>query len=169
MRYTGKIKGAGYIIWQSKHELFHMLLGVAWAWVLREIWNEFSIKWLFFSILGSLLPDIDHVFYFFTYGKKNWYSQQVKLFLRSREWRNLVKFLSVGHKTNTGLATHNIFIIFLLIITSIVCLFFEWKAWVVVIGAMLTHFLFDIIDDLATDGQLNSNWKRWGREKKSAL
>jgi len=168
MRYTRRIRGAGYIIWQSKHELFHVLLGVVWAWILREAWGEFNLKWLFLSIFGSLLPDIDHLVYFFTYGRTNWYSKEVKQLLRSREWRSAAKFISHGHKYNTELMSHNIYVVIFLIISSFFCLILGWRVWVVVIEAMVSHFFFDIIDDYFVLGHLNHNWKRrWRRKPKN--
>jgi hypothetical protein len=163
MRYTRKIKGMGYILWQARHEFYHMLLGVAWAWFLRELWGEFNLRWLFLAIFGSLLPDFDHLIYFFTYGKTDWYSKEVKQLLRSREWRTVFHLVSHGHKHNTELMSHNIYVIIFLIISSFFCLLLGWHAWLVVFGAMLTHFFFDMVDDYLVLGYLNQNWKRWGR------
>ena len=41
----------------------------------------------------------------------------------------------------------------------------DWNASVILFGAMLLHYLFDIGDDIVTLGQINPNWKRWGGVK----
>jgi hypothetical protein len=166
MRYSlARIKGIGFVLWHARHEFYHMLLGVAWAWFLRERWAEFNWSWLLLAIFGSLLPDSEHFLYFWTFGRKDEYSRQVKAFLKQREWRFLTIFIETGHKYNTDLAFHNIYVMLFLLVMTSVCFFFGSRIWVVLFGAMIIHYLFDIFDDIATLGYVNPNWKRWGRIK----
>jgi hypothetical protein len=95
------------------------------------------------------------------------YSKQVKSFFKSREWRILWKFIETGHKYQTDLATHNYYFIVFLMLLSLLSFFYDWKAWVVLFGAMLTHYLFDVFDDIVTLGHINGNWKRWRKPGKS--
>ena len=44
-------------------------------------------------------------------------------------------------------------------------MFVDWNAGVILFGAMLLHYLFDIADDIVTLGQINPNWKRWGKPR----
>lgn len=161
-----KIRGLGFILWHSRHEFYHALLGLAWAWILRELWNEFNAKWIFLALLGSVLPDADHLFYLFTYGKKDFFSSTVKTMVKKREWRNLVVFIEHGHKHNTELTYHNVYFIGLLLVTTMVFVFLDLKSWVVIFGAMVIHYIFDIVDDIAVLGYVNSNWRRWGNGRK---
>jgi len=161
-----RIRGLGFILWHSRHELYHALLGLAWAWLLREVWGEFSFRWVFFAILGSLLPDADHLFYFVTYGKRDEYAASIKKLLGTKQWRNLTVFIEQGHKYNTDLMYHNIYFIALLLATTFLCFLFDWKSWVVLFGAMIIHYIFDILDDFVTLGYINPNWKRWGSGRK---
>lgn len=163
---TIRIKGLFYVLWHARHEFYHVLLGLVWAWILRETWNEFNIKWVLLSIFGSLLPDIEHLIYFFSYGKKDVYTKNIVAMLRSRQWRSLTKFIETGHKYNTNLAYHNIYTIIGLFVISYVSFLYDWRSWVVITGAMIIHYLFDIIDDVLTLGYINSNWRRWGKGKK---
>jgi hypothetical protein len=165
-RSFARVKGLGFIMWHARHELFHALLGIAWAWFLREQWGELNYKWVFLSIFGSLLPDAEHLYYFVAFRTKDSYALQVVRALKKREWRFLTVFIEKGHKHNTNLALHNIYIILLLFFIASICLMFDWNSWVVFIGAMIIHYLFDIVDDILTLGRVNPNWKRWGREKK---
>lgn len=165
-RHIARIKGLGFIFWHAKHELMHALLGVAWAWVLREIWGELQPRWIILAIFGSLLPDLEHFVYVFTYGRKDIYSQMVVSFLRQKKWRMLTVHIEHGHKTVTNLMYHNVYVVAGLGVIVSVCWMFEWRSWVVVVGAMVIHYLFDIVDDVMMFGRPNPNWKRWGNGKK---
>jgi len=158
-----RVRGLGFIFWHSRHELYHVLIGLVWAWFLREWWNEFNGKWIFLSIIGSLLPDADHILYFLTYGRRTHYTKQIRNFLKSGQWRKLTVFIEIGHKHNTNLSLHNIYIVMILLIGSIISLFFDWRSGVVFMGAMVCHYIFDILDDIFQLGALNPNWMRWGR------
>ncbi len=162
-RSVAKLKGLGFIIWHTRHEFYHLLLGLVWAWFLREAWNEFNSRWIWLSIFGSLIPDIDHLLYFTFYGKANPYSQIVKEFLKAREWRTLWSYVESGHKYQTQLVSHNFYFMTLLLTLSLGSFFYEWRTGFVLFGAMLIHYVFDIFDDLIILGSLNPNWKRWGR------
>lgn len=161
-----KIKGFGYILWHAKHELFHVLLGLMWAWILREAWHEVNSVWIVTAIVGSLLPDIDHLFYFFTYGRKDPYTKSIRGLIRDKEWRRLVKFIEIGHKHNTSLAFHNIYVIAGMLAVSAISFFFDWRTATVLFGSMVTHYAFDILEDIILLGRINSNWLRFGRPKK---
>jgi len=161
-----RIKGLGYIFWHGRHEIYHMLLGVAWAWILREWWGEFQLKWLLLSVFGSVLPDFEHLLYFVSSGKADPYTKQIKAFLKNKQWRMVTTYIEHGHKQNTNLSYHNIYIVGFLITLACVCYFIDYQAWVVLFGAMAIHYLFDIGDDFVTLGYINENWKRWGNGKK---
>jgi len=165
--YIARIRGVGFIFWQARHYLYHITLGLLWAWFLRERWNMFSMKWLWTAVAGSIIPDIDHMVYFLTYGKHDWYNQQIRKFLRTHQWRNLTVFMANGHKYNTSLVSHNYFVMAFLFGLSVLSSFFDWEVGVVLFGAMLIHYLFDIFDDLVILGSVNPNWKRWGKPKRT--
>lgn len=163
--YLGGVKKVARITWYLKHETIHVLIGVSFAWVLREIWGQFSSNQLYLAIFGSLIPDLDHFVFFFFYGRKDPYSIQVKRFLRHGEVTSLASFMAEGHKENTNLWSHNIYNVGLLILGVVLCYQLDWKMGVVLLGSMVLHFIFDILDDLMILGTINPNWKRWGRPK----
>lgn len=162
-----RLKGFGFILWHARHEFYHMLIGLVWAWFVREQWQEFNPHWITLSVVGSLIPDADHFIYFFTYGRKDNYTVQIRNYLHKHEWRVLVKFIEKGHKYNTHLATHNYYIMGLLLVLSAFSLLLDVKTGVIFFMAMLFHYTFDVFDDMVTLGHINSNWKRWGRQKKA--
>ncbi len=165
-RYFAKMRGLGYLMWHARHDFYHILLGLVWAWFLRERWGEFNARWIWLAVLGSLLPDADHLLYFFTYGRHDEYSRQIKEFFKNREWRIAWTLIEKGHKYQTNLASHNIYFMLILLVTGLTSSFFEWRSGVVLSGAMVLHYMFDIFDDVLTLGYINPNWKRWGRAKK---
>lgn len=161
------MKGLIYILWHARHELYHVLLGLMWAWFLREVWNEFNLRWIWVSVIGSLLPDADHLLYFITYGRKDIYTQNIKSLFRNHQWRDLTVFMENGHKYQTNLTSHNIYFVCLLIVLSAVSFLVEWEVGFILFVAMVIHYLFDIADDFLVLGTINPNWKRWGRDKRS--
>lgn len=166
MGYVGHVKTASRFVWYSKHEFSHLLIGLVYAWFLREIWSEFSLRQILWSVFGSLLPDVDHLIFFFFYGRKDPYSIEVKRFLRQGNLSRLFSFIAVGHKRNTSLWSHNVYIISFLLFCVFLSSLIDWKLGIILFGSMILHFIFDIVDDLLILGAPNPNWKRWGRGKK---
>jgi hypothetical protein len=168
-RHIARVKGLGFIFWHARHELYHVLLGVAWGWVLRETWGEFNVRWLTLSLFGSLLPDVEHFIYFFTYGRKDPYNATIRQFLKNGEWRMVTVYMEHGHKYNIDLSYHNFFVIAFLLLLATVAFLFDRNSWVVFFGAMVIHYVFDVLDDIVTLGYINPNWKRWGKRKKETV
>lgn len=161
---VARIRGLGFVLWHARHEFYHILLGLLWAWFLRERWHEFNPRWIYLSIIGSLLPDSDHLLYFFVYGRRDQYSQKIRSFLRGRHWRSLAVFIENGHKAQTNLASHNYFVMVTLLGLALLSSLYEWRVGTILFGAMLIHYLFDIADDFLILGHLNPNWRRWGKK-----
>lgn len=163
---VARLKGLGFIIWQARHYAYHILVGLAWSWFLRETWKQFNSQWIVVALVGSVIPDVDHFIYFLTYGKHDLYTRQVRKFLRDHEWRTLTKFLATGHKYQTSLATHNYYFMAVLALVSIGSFAYNWKVGVIFFGAMVLHYLFDVWDDIAMLGRVNPNWRRAWRPRK---
>jgi hypothetical protein len=158
-----KVRGLGYILWQSRHMAYHVMVGLLWAWFLRELWGEFNLRWIVTAVIGSVLPDTEHLYYWFGYGRKDAYVQEILTCAKKREWRKLFYIISTGHKFNTSLSYHNIYVVWVLIGVSIVASCIDWRIGVVLFGAMVSHYVFDMADDLVQLGEINANWRRWGR------
>lgn len=163
---VARMRGIGFILWHSRHEFYHIAIGLLWAWFLRERWGEFNFRWVALSVFGSLLPDADHFWYFFTYGKEAPYTQTVKELIRDRKWRMVAAFIESGHKDNTSLTLHNYYFMAVLLGGAAVSLLIEFEAGVILFGAMLLHYLFDVVDDIVVIGSVNPNWRRWGNGRK---
>ena len=163
MKYLWPLTTVTKVFWYSKHEFTHILIGLVYAWFLRELWGQFSPRQIFWSVFGSLVPDFDHLIYFFFYGRTDPYSIQVKKFLREGNISSLIYFVSTGHKNNTNLWSHNIYIVLLLMLGALVSFQFDWKVGIILFGSMIFHFVFDVVEDLIILGTVNPNWRRWGR------
>lgn len=144
--------------------VFHVILGLLWAWFLRDHWMQFSRNsWMAIAIIGSILPDADHLFYFFTYGKNDVYTRSVFTLFKNGQWRVLTTFLESGHKHNTNLTFHNYYTAMSLTVVCFISFRFDWWAGVILFGSMVTHYAFDMVEDIVLLGHVNPNWKRWGR------
>lgn len=160
-----RVKGLGFLLWHSRHYAYHILIGLLWAWVVRELFETFSARDIFVAILGSLLPDLDHLLYWFSWGKHDEHTTKVFELFRSRQWRNFVIYCERSHKHNTSLMTHNIYFMLLIAAVAALAFYFDRRTSLVFLGAVVFHYSFDIFDDIATLGYVNANWKRWGRKK----
>jgi hypothetical protein len=143
-----------------KHYGGHVMVGLIWAWILREIWHEFVPHLFLLAIIGSLVIDVDHLLYSFVYGRKDKFARQIRSYLRRGQIRNLWVFYRVQHKNNTGLLTHNIFFLGFFLIVSLLCFIFDLNSAFVLFGAIVLHLLTDMVDDIWVLGYLNENWKR---------
>ena len=166
-RGVARVRGIGFILFHARHEFYHALLGVVWVFILREIWGEFQMKWIYLSIFFSLLPDMEHMLYFFSYGKADPYTRQIKQYMKNGHWRMVTVYIENGHKHQTDLSYHNFYVIAFLLVATSLAFFFDKQSWTVVFGAMVIHYLFDVVDDFMMLGKLNPNWKRWGNGKKN--
>lgn len=142
--------------------VYHFLLGSVWMWIIKDQTGIYSPSLLFLSLFGSVFPDFEHLLFFFTYGKRDAYTKQIKAYIHDGDWRVLIRFIEKGHKYNTELRYHNVYTIMVLGIATAVLFTFQRYGGAVFAGAMITHYLFDMLDDLATLGKLNTNWYHWG-------
>lgn len=166
MHHLHRIKRVPYVLWYGKHELTHVLIGLLFAWFLRELWNEFSLKYGLFTIIGSLIIDLDHGFYLFFYGKHDQYALEAKKFLRQGQIGTLFKYFQDNHKNNTSLATHNIYFIGFFALISIGAFWLDMRSSLAFFGAVVLHLLYDVLDDLWVKGYINENWKHLRRRKR---
>jgi hypothetical protein len=158
-----RIKGVGFLVWHGRHYLFHILYGLMWAWFLREIRHEFNTRWIVAAVTGSVIPDLDHMLYFTTYGKRDPYTRSIVKFLKTHQWRVLIRYIETGHKNQVSLTFHNFYSTAVVLGLTILSFVMGWHFWTFLFGAMVTHYVFDVVDDWLQLGRLNPNWRRLGR------
>lgn len=111
------------------------------------------------AIFGSFLPDIDHLFYIFWYGRKSEYSFVSRNFLLKRHLRDFIKYVSKNHKGNTGIYSHNLGSVLLAGFAAKYFIHHPDDAyWATFFTSWFFHYIYDIIEDLLFFSKLNKNW-----------
>lgn len=148
------MRSIGFIFWHTRHFAYHIGIGLLYSWVVSR-----SLSWI--VVFGSLVPDLDHVVYFSTYGKQDWYTKKIRGLLVARQWRALWLFVERGHKIyQTNLATHNYYVMGVLLAVAVGCYRTNWLNGTLFFGSMFLHYLFDVLDDIVLVGHANANWSR---------
>ena len=144
---------------QTYHILIHILFGIMAALIVsKQFDNENLVLLLIMGFFGNTLPDIDHIIYFFTYGRDSEYSQIIKLFIKERHFREIKNFLRDNHKYLTGLYSHTL----ISPVISIFLTYFFFKKGLIYPATFFfsvsIHFMYDILEDILFFGKLNPNW-----------
>ncbi len=144
---------------QAYHIFIHVLFGFLCALTVSKHYtqeNLFSL--LLLGFLGNIIPDIDHVIYYFTYGRDSEYSKIIKIFVKERDFKDIKNFLRDNHKYLTGLYSHTLVSFFL----SVFLVIFFFKKESIYLGtfflSVTVHFLYDMLEDLLFFKKLNPNW-----------
>jgi len=144
---------------QAYHVIIHILFGVLCALVVSKHFENENLFLLILSgFLGNTLPDVDHIIYYFTYGRDSEYSQIIKLFIKERHFREIKNFLRDNHKFLTGLYSHTLLSP---ILSTFLTYFFFNRNHIYIATFFLSvtvHFFYDIFEDLLFFKKLNPNW-----------
>lgn len=139
-------------------------MGVFWTIFLSRIDSSVTTRLIPLALVGSLLPDVEHIYYHMILNRKKPYAREIKLLLKNREVRNLVKFLESNHKTVSYLPFHHVFVALIALLATLNAFIYGREGTMVFLGAISLHYFFDIGDDVITLGKLNPNWTRgWRR------
>jgi len=145
---------------EDHHMLIHFLLGVIVALFSQRFFPDANLQRLLIAgFLGSFIPDIDHIFFLFMYGKNSKYAKHSKFILSHDGFKAWVNFCKLNHKKNTQLFSHNIIFAISAVLISLwflverdsISMFVFMFAW-------FMHYIFDIFEDYIFFGKLNSNW-----------
>lgn len=162
-----KIKSAVFYFRITIHETTHVFFGILVFFFAKSFFLDLPWFAVFLAGLAGVLPDLDHLLFFFIYGRKKDYTLLVRSILKNDGWRALTNFLRVGHKNQTGLISHNLLSVVILIF--LIYYFYEKNLSLplVFVGGLLSHFVVDIFDDLIVLGALNPNWYfKFGKENR---
>ena len=141
------------------HHLFHAFFGITIG--LGYAYFFAPSYWFVYSLVGaaaSILPDLEHFFYFFWFGRNDSYAQDVKKHLMRKEFCLAVKYCANNHKTLNGLPLHNIFTPVVLLLFAIPAHQNHLPVLAVICLSLASHYLYDIFEDLVLLGRVNSNW-----------
>ena len=142
------------------HMVIHVLFGIICGYTVHEIFIEANtMNLIFYGVLGSLLPDVDHFIYFYFYGRNSEYSKMVRKFIKDKKFRKLMNYLKVNHKKNTGLYSHNILsVIVALYLFQYYVRIKDMPVFSVLALAWFMHYIFDLAEDILFMKKVNSNW-----------
>jgi membrane-bound metal-dependent hydrolase YbcI (DUF457 family) len=145
---------------EKHHECGHILFGLIAAGITKTIYTQVPIiKLLPLAILMSLLPDIDHILYFFWYGKSAEYSKKIKKILKKKGLRAAIEMCKKEHKKQTGIYSHNLLLAILLGLISFIKLTGQKNPYTsVLLLSWAFHYVYDVLEDLLFFGKLNPNW-----------
>src|SRR5258708_856632 len=120
-----------HLIRVLQHTATHVAIGIIYVLILKNTWHTISNTPIFLAAFGSILIDLDHVFYIFTYGRREWYAIESRKFMRQGQFKNLAYFLRTHHKHNTGLATHNVYYLAFFLLLSLLSFKLGWETGIV--------------------------------------
>jgi hypothetical protein len=151
------------------HMLVHVLLGLGCAYAVMSFFPTADRgRLITVGILGNLVPDVDHVLFWFLYGRKSDYAKILKTHLKLKQFRMAARFIKDNHKNNTGLYSHNI-------LSLMLSIFLAWylgeskdrAGFYVFFMSWSSHYIFDMFEDILFFKKLNSNWfMKFNRVKK---
>lgn len=143
---------------EKYHMYIHIGFGLIVILAYKLLGHSFTFSEQVVLICTSIIPDMEHLLYFGTYGKKTSYTQRAINVYKKDGFLAVCKFLSQNHKENTSLYLHNVLIPISFSFIGYVIytqglLFLSAIPYVVV-----SHYLYDIFEDLLMSGKLNPNW-----------
>ena len=162
MYYRNKLQGYS----ERNHGWLHLFFGLVIGLV-AMIFGRYNFHLLILSLVGAFLPDIDHLFYIFIYGRSSEYSQEIRRKLKINIFE-AVGYIKKNHKNNTKILSHNVISLFAVMVVAvwsytvgrleIATLFASWSM----------HYVFDMLEDVLFFGKLNGNWLfRYGAKRES--
>jgi hypothetical protein len=141
------------IISEKYHAVVHISVSVL-VWYIYG--GDVSLLWMF--LVAGYLPDIDHLFFIYGYGRSTNYAQDIRKLIASRSLGGVNKYILKHHKENTGIRSHNLYLVGALLVLSVGLLSVGQILWSGLFMSMVGHFVYDILEDLLFFGKLNGNW-----------
>lgn len=151
-------KSGPQILCNKFHEMIHLSLGIISFFLIKLIYPAIPYYYLIGALVASYIPDIDHLFFMFLYGRETKYAKKCRKYLTNFQIKNFITFCTNNHKNNNFILSHNLVsvgLIYLAFVTSLVGKHFFWAT--VSLSAFL-HFGYDITEDMLFFGHLNPNW-----------
>ncbi len=152
-------------ITRKYHFVFHLLFGAIVAVYHYNLIPDVQVfKLIIVALLGSTVPDIDHLFYIYFYGRTTELAKELRKHIKDKQLRKFVQSVSLNHKNNNYIFSHNI--VAVLLALGLAYLFYQYDHdyLSVFFSAWLFHYIFDICEDILYFGKVNQNW--WLKFKK---
>lgn len=140
------------------HMAIHVGLSVLVIYLFGQINIQFNYQEIILLLLMSVLPDLEHLVFFSTYGRKTAYTLAAWDVFRREGFFSVCRYLAHNHKTSTSLYLHNIATPLLFVFLGIYLYFVDGMLLSAASFILSTHYLFDIGEDFLMMGKLNPNW-----------
>ncbi len=151
---------------EKYHGEIHLSLGVLTAVIVWFLTGANILLLLLLSVVGAFLPDIDHIFFLFLYGRNTQYATEARGILFSKGVINYIKYCKINHKNNTKIISHNVLLPLILVGLAFYYGSLQEPIWVAFFISNALHFVFDMFEDLVYFGKLNGNWwLRYGQSR----
>jgi len=138
--------------------IIHIGLSVLVIYLFGLLEINFNYQEIIILIIMSVLPDLEHLVFFGTYGRKNPYTLQALEVFKREGFMSVCRFLGKNHKTNTSLYFHNIATPLIFVFIGFYLYFIKAYLLSAASAVLATHYLFDIGEDILMSGKLNPNW-----------
>lgn len=144
---------------EKHHEYFHLGFGLISLIITLIIFPHANfISMFFLAVLASYLPDIDHLFFIFIYGRNTEYSSGVRRELSKSGVSAAIEYCRINHKKNNFILSHNLITPLLSFSFFVYCTYTHKPYSAVFWLSFTAHFIFDLIEDYLALGRLNPNW-----------
>ena len=140
------------------HGQIHLSLGLIIGLWVGIILEGNIVVLMMVSAIATFLPDIDHLFFLFLYGKRSRYATEARKVWWLKGFRGYIDYCKKNHKNNTAIVSHNVLSMLTLLILGG---YFGYRGeafWTVVFLSGAGHFIFDIAEDWLILGRINGNW-----------
>lgn len=141
------------------HMFFHLGLGLIVGTVFYLIAGTPSLKtYLFIGCIAAVLPDIEHVLFFYSYGKTTAYAKSVRNYVKAREYKKAADFCKRHHKDLECLYIHNGLTPLILLLLAILFVVTAHPLVATLLVSAALHYFYDIFEDFILMRRINSNW-----------
>lgn len=141
-----------------RHYTQHLVIAfVAYLFFLGFTKIPFTPHYFFIFMSTSYLVDLDGFISLFIQSKHIPAARQIVLNIYSLNFSKAATLATINHKKFNHLMVHNLYGFLLLFTSFSLSLIFEFEIGSIVTFAVLSHFTFDMLDDLYQLGHLR-NW-----------
>jgi len=149
---TEKLKKAS----ERYHHWIHFVFGSV-VWIVSWKWGNHAMSFIV-VLIGTYLPDADHLFFIFGYGRKTEYSERIRKCLKDGGVCGFIDYSKKNHKNCTWVISHNLLSLF--ISSGLTWAFIVSGHFLlgVLFASWSLHYIYDIVEDLLSLGRLNPNW-----------
>lgn len=145
--------------------LIHFLMGIFLGLLFVKYEDiNLSTRFLFLMGISALIPDLEHVVFFFTYGRKTDYTRNL---LKQMKKDGVIKgfywYCAKNHKSQNSLYLHDGLLPVLFLGIGFFLLDGSKIYQAAFVFSLAFHYIYDIFEDYLMIGSLNNNWKRGSR------